>query len=276
MINKRLGTLIKDLRIKKHISQRELSYGICTQPLISEIEHSRYIPNGIILLKIFKKLNVSLDEITLNDDFEISYKKDLNLKLNALCNKHEYEKMYELLNNKQTILSINNDFQEQAYYYYLGISLLQAKNDLANAIINFKLSISSRINLKNSDTLVRLSEISLAYIYSLKKHKKITNHYIKKSINGINKLNFTTNYNIIFYLAALSKYKLGDYRESTNIINQFIDFAKINDSHYMLSNTYYLLSIVASITGEQEIAIKANNYQHMLNSLFKEKIFRKI
>ncbi|WP_105956891.1 helix-turn-helix domain-containing protein [Apilactobacillus quenuiae] len=276
MTNKKLGTLIKDLRIKKHISQRELSYGICTQPLISEIENSRYIPNGIILLKLFKKLNISLDEITLNSDFEISDKKDLNLKLNALCNEHEYEKMYEFLNNKKTILSINNDFKEQAYYYYLGISLLQAKNDLVNSIINFKLSISSRINLKSSDTLVRLAEISLAYVYILKKQNKITNYYIKKSINGINKLSFTNNYNIIYYLAALSKYKLGDYKESIKIINQFIDFAKINDSHYMLSNTYYLLSIVASINGEQDIFIKANNYQSMLNSLFKEKIFRNI
>lgn len=276
MSNKSLGSIIKGLRIKEHISQKELSNGICTQPLISEIENSRYIPNGIILLKIFKKLNVSLDRITLENDFSISKDKDVNIKLNNLCNNHEYEDMYNLLNKKQTIISITNDFQEQSYYYYLGISLLQAKNDLKNAIINFKLSISLKSNLKESDTLFRLSEISLAYIYSIKNQRKISNDYIYKALNGIDKLDFSSNYNIIFYLAALSKYRLGNYEDSIKIINQLFNFTKINDSHYMLANAYYLLSVVAEKADKDSTSIMANNYHSMLNSLFNEKIFKSI
>lgn len=276
MSDKSLGTLIKEYRKTIKMSQSELALNICTQPLISAIENNKYIPNGIILIKIFNKLGIDPNELTLNDNFEISQNVNVNKKMVRLCNDHKYKELYYLLIKDDTINSISNDIQEQAYYYYLAIAILQFKNNYNDAILNFKLSLTLKNNTKDSNLLERLSEASIAYVYSLKGNTNLSNININKAVEKISEFDFVPDQLIIFYLAALSSYNIKDYLSTIRFINQLIGTATKNDSPYMLANTYYLLSVVASKTENFELFKSAKNRENVIHDLFGEKIFKNI
>ena len=52
LISQKLSKIIKQKRIKQKLSQKELAEGICSQGMISSIEHGDYIPNTAIFLAI--------------------------------------------------------------------------------------------------------------------------------------------------------------------------------------------------------------------------------
>ncbi|RVU71152.1 MULTISPECIES: helix-turn-helix domain-containing protein [Lactobacillus] len=62
LISKKIGTTLKQERIKQHLSQKDLASGICSQGMISSIEHGEYIPNTAIFLALCNRLNLSIDQ----------------------------------------------------------------------------------------------------------------------------------------------------------------------------------------------------------------------
>ena len=56
LVSKKIGKTIKRERLKQNISQKELAAGICSQAMISSIEHGDYIPNTAIFLALYQKL----------------------------------------------------------------------------------------------------------------------------------------------------------------------------------------------------------------------------
>ncbi|WP_395318101.1 helix-turn-helix transcriptional regulator [Fructilactobacillus frigidiflavus] len=271
-----LGTTIKVQRKKQHLSQKELATDICTQPMISAIENNKYIPNGIILMKILQRLNVSLNEINLDGNFSISSKHEVNQQMENFCNTHQYQKLYQLLISEETQNLIDNDLQTQAYYYYLAIAILQTTGDLSKAIRNLKLSLAAKTNSEKSELLIRLVKVSLAYIASLQNQPNKMNNYIDEALTGMKDLRFNKDQIVIYYLAALSKYELKDYLTTITLIDKLISFATEYNSHYMLANAYYLLALAAAKTDQTVLFKEAQAREKMLSSLFGEKIFKKI
>lgn len=276
MENANLGSIIKNQRKKHHLSQKELANEICTQPMISAIENNKYNPNGIILMKLFQRLGVSLDEINLADNFAISSNQEINYQMEKLCNHHQYQKLYQLLIKESTKSLIDSDLQSQAYYYYLAIAILQTSGSFSDAIRNFKLSLASKSNSNKSKTLVSLAKASLALIASLQKQPKQVDKYLREALAEITNSKFNNDQIVVYYLAALSKYELGDYFATLNWIDDLIDFATQHNSHYMLANAYYLLSLAATKTENENLAFEATNREKVLGSLFGEAVFKKI
>ena len=54
-----IGNQIRQKRIEKHMTQKELSQGICSQAEISKIENGRNMPTIQLLEKIAKRLKIS-------------------------------------------------------------------------------------------------------------------------------------------------------------------------------------------------------------------------
>ena len=73
LISQKLSKIIKQKRIKQKLSQKELAEGICSQGMISSIEHGDYIPNTAIFLAICSKLNFSIDQSFLKDKLSMNY-----------------------------------------------------------------------------------------------------------------------------------------------------------------------------------------------------------
>ena len=83
----------------------------------------------------------------------------------------------------------------------------------------------------------------------------------------------THNQNILFYLSALVHYILKDNQTATNQLMAGIDFISQHDSHYMLANSYYLLSVLAEKANKEDEKLEADRRKNIFSDLFGEKVF---
>lgn len=263
-----LGLILKKERKLKHITQKELSEGICSQAMLSSIENNKYIPNINLFLKLCKRLDISLDEISLLNDFDISEFDNINKKISMLCNNHEYRKLKLFLLNESTINGFKTDKQLQAYYYYLGVAELNYEDDREDAIRNFKLSLACESGHTNSCLFI-LAKCSMGYVYSLQGKNSIAIELLKETLRLVDIVKYEENLNIIYYVVALSYYRLGKYQNSLEYIELGIKFITDHNSHYMLANSYRLLAETSNNN------IDLYNKSDFLSQLFSEPVFDK-
>jgi tetratricopeptide (TPR) repeat protein len=68
-----LGQRIRELRTKKRLSQSELSKGICTPSMVSQIEADRARPSYKILYALADRLETSLDKLLVDVDMNLEF-----------------------------------------------------------------------------------------------------------------------------------------------------------------------------------------------------------
>ncbi|PWK14450.1 helix-turn-helix domain-containing protein [Tumebacillus permanentifrigoris] len=91
-----LGQRIKELRMKKGLKQQELSEGICTPSMISQVESGRARPSHDILVGIADRLDVSLE--FLMADANLNMKVSSNYKMaRGFIASQQYRTAVELL-----------------------------------------------------------------------------------------------------------------------------------------------------------------------------------
>ncbi|WP_070121780.1 helix-turn-helix domain-containing protein [Bacillus marinisedimentorum] len=93
-----IGQSIRELRMLMHMSQRELAKGICTQPLISQIEAGEVSPSADMLYKFASRLGVDMNyffEITACP--RLDYVEEVCLMIRQEIRKRNYEKVAELI-----------------------------------------------------------------------------------------------------------------------------------------------------------------------------------
>jgi len=273
-MNNQLGETIKNTRTSQHLSQKELSQDICSQPMLSSIEHGKYMPNAKLLILLCERLNISIATISLSTNYHISDNQKLNNQLSILCNNHHYQQLLDFLNNDDTLDLINSDLQTQAYYYYLGIAKIQTGVDHNEALNSFKLSLSSHENSTDSNTLTRLTHASIAVIKSISHQPNSVDEEIMLATNKIETINYTENLNIIPYLSACAAAKSSNWTTAVHWINLGITFTTEHNSHYMLANYYFLLAHVSAVTDEQNIKIESEQRSKIFSDLFNEKVFK--
>lgn len=269
---KNLGTVLKELRKKRGMTQKQLAEGICAQSMLSAIENDVYIPNAILLVNLAKRLKVDLNEISLATNFEISANEEFNQNVNKLCNSHQYIELLEFLQQNKVIDNLKTAHQLQAYYYYLGVAQLQT-NKLSEAMQSLKLSLAE-INHLQLDTLSRLAYLGMGYIYALENKKTAAVDNIDLAFRNWNDFSYEENQNIIYYLAALIYFKLNDYQDSTAYLVDGIGFIAKHDSHYMLANCYFLMARLAQEAHQDDERLEANGRKDLFSELYGEKIFQ--
>lgn len=271
-MNNQLGSSLKKIRKQQQLSQKEVAQNICAQSMLSAIENGKYMPSARLLIKLCNRLSVSLDEISLLNDFAITDNQDLNNQLTLLCNNHDYLALKEFLLNSKTIARVQTAEQTQAYYYYLGVACLHVNSSFTEAELNLKLAISSNEEIHFASPLKRLALISLSLI---KAKQDLTNEATKllaAATYTIEDSKYEENLNIVFYLAALINYELTDTKNSVSWLEKGIFFITKHDSHYMLANCYHLLAIIAKNSGNIDQQLEAQRRSNFLQELFGEKI----
>lgn len=268
----KLGSTLKKIRKQQHLSQKEVSEGICAQSMLSAVENDQYVPNAALLIKLCKRLSISLDRFSLADNFDISSAAKFNQTVETLCNQHEYLKLKTFLLDPSTANQVETAAQTQAYYYYLGVAQFQADQNLDAAQANFRLSISSAEEKGRLSTLTRLGLISLAVIKAKYRQQVSTDKLVKQSLDAIETANYEENLNILFYLSALIAYEFQKNTLALSRVNQAIDFITQHNSHYMLANCYRLIAQIAADAGDRERQLEATQRQKFLTELFHEHV----
>ena len=269
---KNLGTVLKELRKQKGLTQKELADGICAQSMLSAIENDVYIPNANLLINLANRLEINLDEISLMTNYEISSENNFNETVDKLCNEHQYQQLLNFLSTAQVADNLKTAHQLQAYYYYLGVAQLQT-NKLEEALYSFKLSLTE-INHLNLDTISRLAYLAMGYIYALQNKHTAAMDNIDLAFRNWSEFSYDENQNILYYLAALIYFKLNDYQNSTAYLVDGIGFIAKHNSHYMLANCYFLMARLAQEAHQDDERLEAHRRKDLFTELYGEKIFQ--
>jgi transcriptional regulator with XRE-family HTH domain len=271
-VKNQLGASLKNIRQQQHLSQKDVARNICAQSMLSAIENGKYVPNAKLLINLCERLSISLNDISLLNDFEISNNQKLNQNLTVLCNSHEYSKLKTFLTNTETIKQIQTSEQIQAYYYYLAVANLHVSSNLTAAEQNLKLSISSSEETRVTSSLKRLGLVSLSLIKAKEGRITESDNLLKKATQSIQNAVYEENLNIVFYLAALIKYETNSTENSLKWLEKGISYITEHDSHYMLANCYHLLATIAKNSGKKDLQLQAQRRSSFLRELFGEKI----
>jgi len=269
-----LGTTLKQVRQQLGRSQKEIAAGLCAQSMLSAIENDRYTPNAKLLLALCRRLDISLEAISLADDFAISDSDSLNTRMQQLCNQHHYHALQQFLTEPATLAKITTAQQTQAYYYYLGVAQLHVESQLTAATQNLTFAMTMTES-RRLTPLTRLAMASLATVEAKQQHHHRATQLIDQAIATIDQSSYEENLNIIFYLAALTAYFMSDHQLAANRLYAGIRFITAHNSHYMLANSYRLLAELAAQAGNVNEATTATHKQQFLTDLFHEKVPKK-
>jgi len=234
-----LGITIKELRMKKNISQSELCHGICSQSQISKIEKGMIYPSSILLYQLSERLGIDPNNIfALTQNKKLKYVENVKYVMRDCTKQKQYNELYEIVKQEKN----ENNFQ-----------LKEDKQFLiwheAIAIFHVNKSIKAALNLLNSALKLTVTNVdflsereidimqSMAIFHWANKEYEKSITILRRCLTNFNKLDFPRDkeikLKIIFNLAKI----LG-------LANQHEEAIKYNDMGIKLAinlNTLYLL-----------------------------------
>lgn len=241
LVSKKISETIKQARIKQNISQKALAEGICSQGMISSIEHGDYIPNTAIFLAICSKLNLSIDKSFLKEKLNFSNNIKLSDTAFKLCKEHKYTELIKYLDQQNIIASLNTNLDFQIYYYYYGCSVYQISHDLLACKHYFKIALTYSMNidyLQPRTPIELLLLNSLGVIYAeLKRNNKADTLFkiVNESLSKCQDSN-SENLNVIQYQQASIYFKQNKFRLALNLLLSGLTRLNSIDPTFMLSN----------------------------------------
>ncbi len=233
-----LGDLIKKRRRELGMTQSELAQNICTQALISRIEHNDIIPKNEILDKIEQRLQLKDDELSIVVSFKSNQHKidELITEIREYLAKREYKTIELLLAYNETLVENSKDINDLSFFKWMEAALVyQLEEDWRKALdILIDLPIH---DLENELSIEILNAIGLIY-YEEKDYDSALTYFVK----GMKKLNSSVDYKVqtklqFNYVLTLEEFK--QYREALSVVLSAIDLLLENDSLYLLGDFYY-------------------------------------
>ena len=143
-----IGSTIKNLRVCLGISQKELSEGICTQSLISQIESGNNIPNSILLKQIAEKLGITLDGLLLMSEYpKFDYFKKIESKLIKLIKASNYAEALKVIEFEKENISFESGKVKQFFLWAEGVCQYYLSNDFTLSMDLLKEALNTSKNL---------------------------------------------------------------------------------------------------------------------------------
>ncbi|GFI22441.1 hypothetical protein IMSAGC011_01216 [Lachnospiraceae bacterium] len=166
-----VGSLIKEIRMTKNISRKKLSYGVCSEHVLQELEEDRYTADVLMLDIFLQRLGQSPDkfEMVLNSDlYNMVRKRDLIAKA-IYCKKRKLaewllqkyptrtrvDEMYQQRMRASLAYWIEQNFTSAAYYLQKAIdstlprfSYEQMEKNLLSAVELENLIALERLNME--------------------------------------------------------------------------------------------------------------------------------
>ncbi|MGF1438374.1 helix-turn-helix domain-containing protein [Bacillus thuringiensis] len=234
-----LGITIKELRIKKKISQSELCHGICSQSQISKIEKGVIYPSSILLYQLSERLGIDPNNIfALTQNKKIKYVENVKCVIKDCLKQKQYKELYEIVKKEKDEKNFQTKEDKQFLLWHEAIAIFVVDQSI-KAALDF-LNNALKLTVTNVDCLSE-REIDImqtkAIFYGVNKEYEKSINILRKCLTNYNKLDFPKDkeikLKIIFNLAK----NLGH-------ANQHEEAIKYNDMGIKLAinlNTLYLL-----------------------------------
>ncbi|ANP80325.1 transcriptional regulator [Bacillus sp. B25(2016b)] len=262
-----LGITIKELRIKKNISQSELCHGICSQSQISKIEKGVIYPSSILLYQLSERLGIDPNNIfALTQNKKLKYVENVKCVIKDCLKQKQYKELYEIVKKEKNENNFQSTEDKQFLIWHEAIAIFTVDKSIKTAL-DF-LNNALKLTVTNSDFLSE-REIDIMQTIAIfhgenKEYEKSIN-ILRRCLTNFNKLDFPRDkeikLKIIFNLAKI----LGH-------ANQHEEAVKYNDMGIKLAinlNTLYLLGELYYGKAWNLLKLKQPNEEDVANNMKK-------
>ncbi len=95
---------LKNLELKKNISQSELCHGICSQSQISKIEKGMIYPSSILLYQLSERLGIDPNNIfALTQNKRLKYVENVKYVIKDCLKQKQYKELYEIVKKREKL-----------------------------------------------------------------------------------------------------------------------------------------------------------------------------
>ncbi|HDR8376610.1 TPA: helix-turn-helix transcriptional regulator, partial [Bacillus cereus] len=187
-----LGITIKELRIKKNISQSELCHGICSQSQISKIEKGVIYPSSILLYQLSERLGIDPNNIfALTQNKKLKYIENVKCVMKDCIRQHQYKELYEIVTKEKNLNNFRMKEDKQFLIWHEAIVIYRVNNSIKTALT--LLNNALKITVTNIDFLTeREIDImqTMAIFHAENKEYKESINILKRCLNNFDKLDF--------------------------------------------------------------------------------------
>ncbi|MGN4448068.1 helix-turn-helix domain-containing protein [Bacillus cereus group sp. MYBK79-1] len=262
-----LGITIKELRVKKNISQSELCHGICSQSQISKIEKGMIFPSSILLYQLSERLGIDPNNIfALTQNKRLKYVENVKCVIRDCIKQKQYTELYEIVKKEkdENAFQTKEDKQFLLWHEAIAIFMVDRSTKTALDLLNNAL----KLTLTNADFLSEreidiMQTMSIFYAENKEYEKSID--ILRKCLTNFNKLDFPRDreikLKIIFNLANC----LGQayqHEEAMKYLDKGIKLAINLNTLYLLGELYYL-------KGWNLLRIKEHNEEDIVDNMKK-------
>ncbi|OSM10403.1 transcriptional regulator [Bacillus toyonensis] len=262
-----LGITIKEIRIKKNISQSELCHGICSQSQISKIEKGMIYPSSILLYQLSERLGIDPNNIfALTQNKKLKYVKNVKYVMRDCAKQKQYKELYEIVKQEKKQNNFQSKEDKQFLIWHEAIAIFEVNRSTKTALT--LLNHALKLTLTNSDFLSeREIDImqTMAIFYAEHKEYEKSINILRRCLTNFNKLDFPRDKEIKLK-SILNLAKLLDltyqHEEAIKYLDKGIKLAINLDTLYLLGELYYLKS-------QYLLKIKQHNEEDVVNNMKK-------
>ncbi|MBC2683759.1 helix-turn-helix domain-containing protein [Bacillus toyonensis] len=262
-----LGITIKEIRIKKNISQSELCHGICSQSQISKIEKGMIYPSSILLYQLSERLGIDPNNIfALTQNKKLKYVKNVKYVMRDCAKQKQYKELYEIVKQEKKQNNFQSKEDKQFLIWHEAIAIFEVNRSTKTALT--LLNHALKLTLTNSDFLSeREIDImqTMAIFYAEHKEYEKSINILRRCLTNFNKLDFPRDkeikLKIILNLAKLLELTY-QHEEAIKYLDKGIKLAINLDTLYLLGELYYLKS-------QYLLKIKQHNEEDVVNNMKK-------
>ncbi|WP_336974512.1 helix-turn-helix domain-containing protein [Bacillus thuringiensis] len=239
-----LGITIKELRIKKKISQSELCHGICSQSQISKIEKGVIYPSSVLLYQLSERLGVDPNSIfAITQNNKLKYVENVKNVIQDCIRQHQYKELYEIVKKEKSENNFQSIEDKQFLIWHEAIAIYRVNKSIKSALT--LLNHALKLTVTNADCLSeREIDImqAMAIFYAENKEYEKSINILRRCLTNFNKLDFPRDKEIklklIYNLSKCLSYTC-QYEEAIKYIDKGIQLAINLNTLYLLGELYY-------------------------------------
>lgn len=251
------GSVIKEIRKKRKLTQMMLSEDICSQSVLSRIENDEELPNVVVMQQLCQRLGVTMDQIMQFHSAEVDAVTKTFDTIHAYFLHKEYQKISALMEETHLEEKLHLDTDLQRYYYYVGSCAYYVHHNFEKTVFNFKKALSFTYHSDKhhlSDLEIQIISC-LGRTYAQMGKMKEAKQYLELSIQYFHELpnqRMPAELSKIFFHYAEFLLQQKEYGQADHMTNQGILWSKKQNSYYYLAELFQLKGRILDCLGEKE------------------------
>ncbi len=240
-----VGQTIRNLRLKKNMTRKQLADGICSVSYISRIETGGRCPTSVILRQLTTKLGITNEYLfrLIESDSSIHVQKLLK-KLFLHIERHDFKNIYNLIDEEQEKLDIKSIHDIQIIRFFKCISQTILNENYQWGMGEIKDILKLTYTEGNNPTC---SEFTLMFMYGyfllLNNQKEEAYVYLTNLKRYSNNIEFFNTHEAIprFYVYLISAcLDTSNFSECLSYLDYSIEYCKEYNTHTTLRELYFL------------------------------------